>query len=205
MSRLSRSFVAVCAVASLLVVGAGVGPASAKTINGCVIKAKTKCVNADLRGANLKGANLKGANLKGANLKGANLKGANLKGANFESANLTGAKMTNADLRGADVEYAVLDDVNFDGADLTGASLIGVQGFINGVPKALPAGWRVFNGYLVGPGANLTNVDFAGENITGASLGGANLTGANLTRGPDRCEPDGRQPLQRDFSRCESH
>ena len=56
MSRLSRSFVAVCAVASLLVVGAGVGPASAKTINGCVIKAKTKCVNADLRGANLKGA-----------------------------------------------------------------------------------------------------------------------------------------------------
>ena len=49
MHRVSRSVVAVCAVASLLVTGAGVSPVSAKTINGCVIKAKTKCVKADLK------------------------------------------------------------------------------------------------------------------------------------------------------------
>ena len=42
MNRVSRSVVAVCAVASLLVAGVGVSPVSAKTVNGCVIKAKTK-------------------------------------------------------------------------------------------------------------------------------------------------------------------
>ena len=55
MIRFSRSFVAVCAVASLLVAGAGVSPVSAKTVNGCVIKAKTKCVKADLTRANQNG------------------------------------------------------------------------------------------------------------------------------------------------------
>ena len=44
------SFVAVCAVTSLLVAGAGVIPVST-TINGCVMKAKTKCVEADLKKA----------------------------------------------------------------------------------------------------------------------------------------------------------
>ena len=53
MNRFSRAFVAVCAVASLLVAGAGVSPVSAKTVNGCVIKAKTKCVKADLKGAHV--------------------------------------------------------------------------------------------------------------------------------------------------------
>ena len=80
MHRACRSVVAVCAVASLLVTGAGVSPVSAKTINGCVIKAKTKCVKADLKGANLKRANLKRANLKRANLANADLAGAKLNG-----------------------------------------------------------------------------------------------------------------------------
>ena len=81
MHRACRSVVAVCAVASLLVTGAGVSPVSAKTINGCVIKAKTKCMKADLKGANLKGANLAGADLTGADLTGANLFNAILAGA----------------------------------------------------------------------------------------------------------------------------
>ena len=94
MGRLRRSFVAVCAVASLLVVGAGVGPASAKTINGCVIKAKTKCVNADLRGANLRGANLRDADLTGANLNGTNLKYSDV-----TSATLRNTKMPDGTIR----------------------------------------------------------------------------------------------------------
>ena len=65
-----RNRVAVCAVASLLVAGAGVSPVSAKTINGCVIKAKTECKNAKLKGANLDEATLKKANLNNANMAG---------------------------------------------------------------------------------------------------------------------------------------
>ena len=69
MNRFSRSVVAVCAVASLLVAGAGVSPVSA-TINGCVVKAKTDCENAKLKGANLDEATLKKANLNDANMAG---------------------------------------------------------------------------------------------------------------------------------------
>ena len=45
-------------------------PVSAKTVNGCVIKAKTKCVKADLKGANFKKVNLLVVNLRGADLTG---------------------------------------------------------------------------------------------------------------------------------------
>jgi uncharacterized protein YjbI with pentapeptide repeats len=93
MNRVSRSVVAVCAVASLLVTGAEVSPVSAKTVNGCVIKAKTKCLKADLKGANLKGANLKGANLTNTNLTNTNLTGADLKNVDLAT-NLTGADLT---------------------------------------------------------------------------------------------------------------
>ena len=43
------------------VAGGGVGPMSARTINGCAIKVKTDCKSAKLKGANLSKANLKGA------------------------------------------------------------------------------------------------------------------------------------------------
>ena len=89
-----------CAVASLLVTGVGVSPVSAKTINGCVIKAKTECKNADLEGAKLNKANLKGAKLQNVQLSKAKLKGANLKGANLKDADLTGANLTKANLTG---------------------------------------------------------------------------------------------------------
>ena len=64
-----RNRVVVCAVASLLVAGAGVSPVST-TINGCVVKAKTDCENAKLKGANLDEATLKKANLNDANMAG---------------------------------------------------------------------------------------------------------------------------------------
>ena len=96
MNRISKFLVAVCAVTALFVAGGGVGPMSAKTINGCAIKVKTDCKSAKLKGANLNKANLKGANLNKANLKGANLNKANLKGANLKGANLNKANLKGA-------------------------------------------------------------------------------------------------------------
>ena len=60
MNRISKSLVAMCAVTALFVAGGGVGPMSAKTINGCAIKVKTDCKSAKLKGANLSNANRKG-------------------------------------------------------------------------------------------------------------------------------------------------
>ena len=84
-----------------------------------------------------------------------------------ESLSLAGKSLRRADLNG----------VNLTGADLTGAVLTGVtSGSITGTPF-LPAGFALTaNGYLVGPGANLTDAD-----LTGADLNGVNLTGAVLT------------------------
>jgi hypothetical protein len=63
-----------------LIVGGGVfaALAAAKTINGCEIKAFTRCPGADLRGADLHEADLAHAYLLGANLDGAYLRGADL-------------------------------------------------------------------------------------------------------------------------------
>ena len=63
---------------------------------------------------------------------------------------------------------------------LTGANLTGVvSGSIVGTPLS-PAGWKLFNGYLVGPDANLNEAILTGIDLTGADLKGADLTGANL-------------------------
>ena len=64
-----------CAVTALFVAGGGVGPMSAKTINGCAIKVKTDCKSSKLKGANLSNLNFMGTNLSNTLLTGANLTG----------------------------------------------------------------------------------------------------------------------------------
>lgn len=113
-----------------------------------------------------------GANLVDAALAHANLSGLDLTGANLEGADLVGATV-----RGADLDAAHLSDVR--------------SGGLVGAVTHLPGGWRVVQGYLVGPdadlqGANLfraplSGADLAGANLTGATLVAANLSGANLT------------------------
>jgi uncharacterized protein YjbI with pentapeptide repeats len=53
-------------------------------------------------------------------------------------------------------------------------------GGIVGQPN-LTTGWKVANGFLVGPGVNLSNKDLSGANLSGVNLGNANLSGTNLT------------------------
>jgi len=156
---------------------------------------------ADLSAANLIAANLTGANLTSANLTAATVSGkANLTDANLSKANLTGvlfsgSNLTSATLTGANLTNAELADATVTGANLTSATLTGAAGVgIKGSPSALPAGWAVRGGYLIGPGtgtvltdANLSGLDLAGVNFTGLNLlravfRHANLTGANLTK-----------------------
>jgi uncharacterized protein YjbI with pentapeptide repeats len=108
-------------------------------------------------------------------------------GCNLTGADLTDALMTDADLRGA----------NLTDADLTGALLFGVISgrIITTLPPHLPTlkfresdagssdgdgNWKLVNGYLVGPYANLTGADLTGADLSGADLSGANLSGATL-------------------------
>ena len=107
--------------------------------------------------------------------------GEDLTEANLINAQLSGANLTNADLSGADLTSAVLT-----GADLTNANLANaflpyiVSGRIIGVPRVLPAGWTLVNGFLIGPWANLTGADLTGADLTGANLTNATLAGAKF-------------------------
>jgi len=113
-------------------------------------------------GANLAGEDLNGLDLSGVNLSGADLSGASLRGANLSGANLSTANVANAD---------------FTGSNLTRVS----SGGTFGTPAALPTDWRVVNGFLIGPGADLRGANLSGLNLTGANLTDADFTGANVS------------------------
>jgi hypothetical protein len=123
-----------------------VGNASAKTINGCVIKNHSSCARTSLSHKNLKGAHLEYANLSHANLSHADLSGADLRFANLADANLTDARLTGARLGGTKMSGAVLSGTT--------------TGRISGVPAHLPSGWNLTRGYLLErlaiPGFTLT-------------------------------------------------
>jgi len=119
--------------------------------------------NADLRDAQLRGFDLRNVNLQGANLSGAELSRADINGANLEGANLENARFSEIS-----------------------------SGNLKGTPSALPDGYKIINGYLVGYevslyDANLEGADLQGMNLSyvsfrSANLEGVNLTGADLTR-----------------------
>lgn len=115
--------------------------------------------------------NLDGADLASVNLAGIDFQGATFNGADLADANLTGATV-NGDLAGA----------NLSGTDLADAYLVGVSsGGITGTPSALPANWQLMDGYLFGPGAQVTQANLTGVNLAGADLKAINLSGTNLT------------------------
>ena len=107
----------------------------------------------------------------------ANLTGADLTGFDFTNVNLTDANFTNVNFTNATFTGATLTNANFTGATFTGV----ISGNIQGTPQTLPTNYKVANGYIVGPGVNLTGEDLTGFDFTGADLTGATLTGANLT------------------------
>jgi uncharacterized protein YjbI with pentapeptide repeats len=116
-----------------------------------------------------------------------------------------GADLTNADLSRLPLNFSlrntVLTGANVDGTNFYGADLSGVRsGGIHGDPS-LDRGWELYNGYLIGPGADLrsatlsglsapltteswilTNADFSGADLVGANLASADLRWSNLTQ-----------------------
>jgi uncharacterized protein YjbI with pentapeptide repeats len=130
-------------------------------------------------------------NMEGAAFTSSAQLGISLSAANLTSASLVGVNLSGAFLNNAILTDANLTGVNLSGVNLTAATLRGVvSGGITGNP-ALPPGWRLVNGYLVGASADLAGANLSGANLTGtnltsskltdADLNNANLTGANLT------------------------
>ena len=114
----------------------------------------------------------------GANLSGCDLRGVDLTGLNLTHANLFRARLKGATLDNATLTKALVGGAGFAGADLAGV----VSGAVSGVPATLPDDWILVNGYLVGPGANLTAANLTGANLSFSHLAGANLSKAKLAR-----------------------
>jgi uncharacterized protein YjbI with pentapeptide repeats len=176
-----------------------VGMVLALTLPNPVRAGAAGCVpgpGAELAGCNLANANLYGADLSDADLTGATLTGANLTDANLTGANLTDVQGSSVDLQGAQLFAADLTQVNltngfFDGANVdestmtegnfSGSDFNGVQsGNVTGGDLTLPTNWSLNGGFLIGPGANLTNADLSGVDLTGVDLASATLSGADL-------------------------
>lgn len=127
-----------------------------------------------------------GANLSSVDFRGLDLTGVNLTEVNFIYANLSGVNLTNVDLTGVNLSGVNLTGAVLEGADLTGATMFQLNGRgIVGVPKNIPTNWRLIEGFILGPSANLNDanlsgVDLRNVNLTGASLLNVNFTGADL-------------------------
>lgn len=136
---------------------------------------------ADLVNADLTHANLSDADLATASVGNAVLTGANLSGATATTAVFGGSNLTNVNFDGADLTDADLADVNLSGANLANSTLTGVAGaFITGTPSALPSGWLLRGGYLIGLDASLMDADLNSLNLDGANLTGATLVAATF-------------------------
>ena len=168
-------------------------------------KVSGKFAGTDFRGANFQGANLTNATLKGAvvaysssghivgqpaslpsgwRVSGGYLLGptAHLAGADLHNLNLTGANLGTTDLTGANLSGANLARVNLNHAVLTNATLTHVSsGAVGGTPAALPSGWALTSGFLLGATANLSGADLSGLDFTNADLSSADLSDSTLT------------------------
>ena len=124
--------------------------------------------------------------------RGADVSGADLAGANLTGLDLTGADLTGTDLTGTVLTNATLRNVRLTGATIGGAvlgtdddnKLIGISsGGLVGLPAQLSATgrFRVVEGYLIGPSANLSGASFSPSADLGISLSAANFTSADLT------------------------
>ena len=115
-----------------------------------------------------------------------NLTGAVLTGIDLTELDLRDAHLINANLRNADLRFTVLSNARLTGADLTNADLSNVylndvrSGNIVGTP-ILRGEYTMRNGYIIGPGVDLTNGDLSGADLSDIDLSGADLTNADLT------------------------
>ncbi len=168
-----------------------------KNITGMpILQPKNKIINHNLLAA---GAVLDNIDLSGGNLNGLELSGTDLTNCNFynvSSGNIYGnpilsseyrlingyiigpnVNLSDVDLSGQIISNLSLLNTNLDGTDLRNCSLLNISsGKIKGTPL-LPLYWKLINGYLVGPSANLENVDFTDQNLYQTNLENTNLRG----------------------------
>lgn len=168
MSSMVRS-VAVLATLGTLVAGvvgiAGTGVARAASDCPTVNSGTGVVTPAPTPGVDWSGCDLFGASFNQVDLTNVNLAGADLENVTFGGAPMVGDNLSNADMENDDVQPNTFTDINMTGANIsldffdpdaiTGLVSGGLTDS-DGAPTAMPTGWKLSNGYLVGPGDDFT-------------------------------------------------
>lgn len=141
---------------------------------------------ADLTSANLSGANLTKSWMETVNLTNANLRGVDLTGSMWCRANLAGADLTGANATGADLSQTKLSGANLTNATINGAylwstGLTAAQLYSTASYKAKDLRGVSLGGSNNANDVDLTNWNFAGQNLTHSSISYAVLTGADFS------------------------
>ena len=149
------------------------------------VLAKVSFQAADLTGANLSTANF--ASISSGAIIGIplvpnswTLRGGFLLGPSSDLSNtdLSGIDLSNLNLNSVNLSNSLLSGTNISNTNFANSVLKGIRSSkLIGSPISLPASWVVANGYLVGPGADLTGANLKGANLTGTSFCGTTVTG----------------------------
>ena len=106
--------------------------------------------------------------------------------ADMSMSNFSNINFSYSNLARVNFAYSVLDGVDFSNANLDRANLQNtsmrgvISGGIVGADLVLPADWRLVQGYLIGPFANLRHKQVNNSNLAGAQLMYAQLAYTNL-------------------------
>mgnify|MGYP006269252949 CR=1 FL=1 len=164
---------------------------------------------ADLTGCNLHGANLQGADLSNATIVNADLIGADLTGVNFAKAKIDKSDFTNANLSDSDFSGANVTKSIFTGAQIQGSKFIGygknITGGLQGTPASYPSyvclylagtvcDYQIINGYLAGPGTDLTDADLSNQIIVNGAFVDSDLTRTNFSNSTFIGDQNGELP-----------
>ena len=101
------------------------------------------------------------------------------------SVDLSGGNLTGLDISNTFLSGAKFSAVNFTGTRSGGIEMITTNPIIFSDPafyNGSEYGYKYLNGYIVGPGVNLSGADFSGINISAVDVSGANMSNAVLTR-----------------------
>ena len=112
-------------------------------------------------------------------------------------ADLSGSDLSDLDLKNLNFVYASLKDATITNADFSNSLLDGVEsGGLIGEPSALPEGWVLHKGFLLGPmvsncGPTLENADLRAADLLGVDLSQVSLKGVKSggIRNPPRALP----------------
>lgn len=141
----------------------------------------------------------------GVNLFGADFSGLDLQDMNFSGISFGGVKIDSAtklpegwiyfagyimQTGGASSGTVDISGVNIEGADLSQFDLSGWRGIgLTGTPSAIPTGYGIINGTLVGPNINMTGANVAGMDLSSYNLSGASIL--SVTGGSSAILPSG--------------